>query len=385
MFGCSLRGELRGLVLVSLVLAFVNLISINVLVPSYVASLGGGVFLVGVVYSLMAAARGFSGALGGFLRDRVGGKIVLLLSVSVKMLAFTILFLAGNIPILALGLIVHAFGSGVEIPAFLSVVAVVAGETSFTATLFGFALTVKTMPNICAPALTGFLADGFGVRMAFFFGVIFSLASFLSLLKIKVEKVLKTEERIERVEFDRDFLLLLVATYFLFAAVSAFTPIFSYWVVEELKYSFTLLGLILAARSVVAAFSRIYTGMLADRLGNLNLLLGVGAVRATALALLPLARNPLEITLLVLLYGSLMAAPPRSAYISKIFSREDYGKAFGAISVAQNLGLMTGPVFAGYVAEHWGYFLTYTILSLLFVIFALLIALLKYRERRGEL
>ncbi len=365
---------------VSLILALASLININVIIPSYIAYLGGTVFTVGIVYSLMAFFRALSSILSGYIRDKMGERIVFLLSLGATTLSFIVLFAANNLVVLALGLVTYALARGIETPTLLSATATIASETSLTATLFGVILTVRMMPTVISPAFTGYIADNLGVRIVFITGAILSSIGLLAMSRIRVGEKVGGERVERRTIFSREFLILIAATFFLFISVSAFVPILSYWVIQELKYSYITLGVILTARNIVAMFSRIYSGTLADKLGDLNLLISVGVIRATALLLLIFVKDPLAIALLVVLHGSLMAAPPRSAYISKIFAKENYGIAFGTISIVQNFGWMAGPILAGYIAEHYGYGLTYIMLAIALLIFASLVSLLKYYE-----
>ena len=379
----ELKKELLKLVGISLSLALVGLIGLYIVIPPYIASLGGNIFLIGAIYSAISVARALSKIASGLIRDRLGDKPVFLLSRVLYAIAFLILFLSSNISHVALGLLLSALAMGFELPAFMSATATIVADTAFTATLFGVILTIRSAPVVVAPVLTGFIADNYGVKAVFLTGVLLSLASFLLLCKVNIEKqkTAKEETIAGKPIWQKEFIILMISTYFLFASLAALVPIFSHWVVEKLGYSYTVLGLMLLARNITASLSRIYSGTLADRLGDLNLLALVGLSRIAALLALSCVKDPLALTIALSMHEVFVAAPPRNAYISKIISKEDYGKAFGAIGLAQELGRMTGPLLGGYVAQIYCHEAAFVVLALILVFYTALILLLKFISR----
>ncbi|HDI75376.1 MAG TPA: hypothetical protein ENF55_05405, partial [Thermoprotei archaeon] len=137
------KRELLKLTAISLSLALVGLVGLNVVIPPYIASLGGTIFLVGAIYSSISVARALSKVVSGFIRDRLGDKVVFLLSRVLYTIAFITLFSATSIEGVALGLLFVALAMGFELPAFMSAAATVVAETTFTATFFGVILTIR--------------------------------------------------------------------------------------------------------------------------------------------------------------------------------------------------------------------------------------------------
>ena len=122
----EIHKEIFKLSIISLIFAFASLININVIVPPYIARLGGNICIVGIIYSLMAIAKTFSSMLSGFIRDKFGGKFALILSMGVMIFSFLVLFIANNITILTIGLIFYGFAKGMEVPALFSTTATIA-------------------------------------------------------------------------------------------------------------------------------------------------------------------------------------------------------------------------------------------------------------------
>ncbi len=376
MFQERIHREIIKLLIITTAFSLTSVININVIIPSYIAQLGGTILTVGLVYSVMSITRVTSGIMSGVIRDKYGGKIAILLSLLASIISFLILSISNNMKVLIFGLLVLSFSRGFEIPALFSTTATIASEVSLTATLFGLVLTIRFLPVSISPMITGLIADKFGIQITFMIGALFSLVSFFIALKIDFKEEIKGEIH-WKILLRKEFLILFISTFFLFISVTSLTPLISYWTVEVLGFDYTTLGLILTMRNLITIFSRIYSGFLADKLGELNTLIFVGILRFISLILFPFTTDPLMITLLMILHGSLVAAPPRSAYISRLFSKEDYGKAFGTLSIAQNMGWIIGPLLVGFVAEFYGYFMAFATLALTILAYTMFILILK--------
>lgn len=370
--------KVAKLSIISLLFALTYIVNLNMVIPSYVAELGGTIYLLGVIYSIAAIAKVITGVISGFIRDKMGSKPILLASLGFSTLAFFIMFLARDLKTLTIGLVIYYLARGMETPAFLSITAVIAKELSLTATLFGFILALRSVPLIVAPLITGYIVNSFGIRSALLFGTIMSTCSFLIFIFIKIKGEIKKKEEKVSITLSKEYILLVIATFFLFIPVSSLMPTVSYWWVNILHYDYLMLGLIISVRFIVANIAKIYSGYLSDKVGELNMLACVGIIRALAAFILAFTKNPLLIMLAVSLDASLIAAPPRSAYISKLFNEESYGKAFSILSIAQNVAAVVGPFIIGYVAQNYGFSLAFITLGLSLLISTLIIFLIKY-------
>ncbi len=116
-------------------------------------------------------------------------------------------------------------------------------------------------------------------------------------------------------------------------------------------------GLIVATISYVTAFFLIPFGMLSDKFGRHNLLVGGLAVFTVAPLLYTLATNPLQLILVRAVHGLAAAAflPAAIALVVDLTPETNRGEAIGWYTAALQLGLMAGPITGGFLANRFGF------------------------------
>jgi len=375
--------RIKEIALLSAALSFTILISMNVVLPNFIASFGVDIAVIGLAFSLRSVVRCAARLISGAFSYVVGRKSVILLGLLIKALAFFTIFSSVNVIMVVVGMIILSFSEGLIDPVFLASTADIFAETSMTAMAFGIAFSIRNIPSIIAPAFTGYIADNMGVRVTFLLGVLFSILGVFVSLKIKFERY--SENVDSKVSFrtvknimSKPFSLLLLSSVFLFMAVSSLSPIFSYLFVYELGYSYTVLGIILTVGAFVGVFSRIYIGYISDRIGHINTLILVGFVRTISVLLLIFVREPILIAFSYILRVSVMAAPPRNALISILCEREVYNLAYSVVGIFIDIGRIAGPVIVGYVISQYGFNLGFIAISLFFIAFTLTLLVLKF-------
>lgn len=385
MISRDLIRRFKGITLLSLVLSLVTIVRLNVILPSYIVSLGGDFLLVGAIYSAASIFRSVARLLSGLGAERLGNKRIIELSLLVRMAAFTLLYVARDVVLLSLGYVLIAMAEGLESPVFLSTTALAFGETEIVATAFGIAISARHAPGIAAPMITGYVADNAGPHAVFILGLAASLLALAAASRIEIAG--RSPENREgffrgvNSILDRRFLLLLLTSVLLFQTVSAFRPLFSYWMVEEVGISYTALGAVLSIESLMALASRIYTGVLSDRLGHVRVLSIIGLVRSAIYFAFTATLDPLLIASLYVLRGVLVAAPSRNALVSKL-AKEHYTIAYSIIGLAIDLGRITGPMIAGLVASMFGTEAGFTAIALISLAYGLAILTLRQLDRR---
>ena len=374
-------GKFKDIALLSLSLSLTTLISMNVVLPSHIADLGGDIALIGLVYSLRSVVRSIARLLSGLGSNFFGKKYLILVGLLVRALAFFTIFSATNILMVAIGMTIIACSEGLIEPVFLSSAADIFADTSMAATAFGIAFTIRRSPTVIAPTLTGYIADQMGAQNVFLIATLFAVIGFIISLKIEIKNVNANTGKISFRQVggivNKPFLMLLVASIFLFTAVSSMSPILSYWVVDELNYSYTILGMILTTGAFIGIFSRVYIGYLSDRIGHVNTLMLVGLVRLVSTLLLIFARDPVSIAFTRFLWSAVMAAPPRNALIASLCKRDSYALAYSIVGIAIDIGRILGPGIVGYIISLYGFNWGFITISMSLTAFILTLLILR--------
>jgi MFS family permease len=141
-----------------------------------------------------------------------------------------------------------------------------------------------------------------------------------------------------------------------FAGFSFMFPVIPLYA-AELGATVAEVGVIVATISYVTAFFLIPFGMLSDKFGRRNLLVGGLAIFTLAPLLYPLANNPGQLILFRAIHGLAAAAflPTAIALVIDLTPEAKRGEAIGWYSTSLQLGLMAGPITGGFLAAHFGF------------------------------
>lgn len=127
----------------------------------------------------------------------------------------------------------------------------------------------------------------------------------------------------------------------------------SYWFNKKWQLDISKLGGMLMITNIISGVS----GLVASKLVNL-----IGAVQTMVLTHLPsnfllmlIPVMPTQVTSVCMLFArssiSQMDVPARQAYVTMVVDSDERSAAGGITNIARSLGLLTAPVFLGYLAE----------------------------------
>lgn len=116
-------------------------------------------------------------------------------------------------------------------------------------------------------------------------------------------------------------------------------------------------GLIVGAHMAFAAASSIPFGIASDRWGRRTFLLGGMVISAATSLLLPLASTQAALMLIYGAAGLGVAAftPSVMSLVGDVAPPGTAARAYGWYTTALYTGFGAGPIFGGYVAQHWGF------------------------------
>ncbi len=149
---------------------------------------------------------------------------------------------------------------------------------------------------------------------------------------------------------------LYIVAFFGFASFSFLVPVVPLYA-AKLGAPVSQVGLIVGVTFYVAAFFLIPFGMLSDRFGRRNLLVGGLIVFTLAPLLYPLASNPQQLILVRAVHGLGAAAfiPAAITMVVDLAPEARRGEAIGWYTTSSQLGLMAGPIACGFLADYFGF------------------------------
>jgi len=325
--------------------------------PVYVLSLGGSQADAGLVSGSLAFTALLLRPLVGWLADAWRRRPLVLVGTSCYGLASVVYMLAGTVPALVLGRVVHGFGLSNYTTAANAYLADIAPPKRRAEAIGFFAMT-GDLGLITGPAIGFFIVNLLGFQRLFYFTAALAFLAFaISFL---------ARERRQRPPGRRPPWTLrtgIVAVDALpvawmatclgmgFGPVSAFISIFAESRgVANPGFYFTVQALALMA-------SRTFSGRLADRRGRAFMVVPGTICLALALALLPWAdgypRFMLSAALFGLGFG--MAQPATMALLVDRVRPEQRGLAMSTYFTGFDLGISLGAIGLGVVSESWGF------------------------------
>lgn len=142
---------------------------------------------------------------------------------------------------------------------------------------------------------------------------------------------------------------------------------------QDIGYPLTAASAALGGMGLMSAFSKLFFGWLCDRI-NPKYAFSLGAIFMAGGTFILMMMGPtsprgvLWFYPLIMGFGAGSWLPTMSILVSRNFGLASYGAIFGAVFLAHNTGVSTGPLFAGYIydttkAYHWA-FVTFMFLYL---------------------
>jgi len=345
------------------------------LIPLYGRELGGGMTMIGLLWTFYSLPRAVANPLFGYLSDLFGARKNF---VSFGLISSGILFL--TIPLVGMFLAFVALRGlqGIALSATNPVASSLASHEKGKegrGKALGLYDTARTAGGSIGPAVVGFLIGSYGFLPSFAFsGCCTILAGILVYFTISADYGPAQKER-ERWNVRIDlkylsertkrgimatvkspvfpFLVLITLRFIGRHAYSRFIPIYF----QDIGFDEGIIGLIRSFRSGMTALVMIASGVAADRLGRRPLILF--AVFCAAMEPFLLYWKPnLWQTFLIFAVGSMgwgAFIPAARAVVGDLTPVADRGKAYGSMGSAMLLGISIGPLIGGQIADAFSY------------------------------
>ncbi|HEX3463095.1 MAG TPA: MFS transporter [Candidatus Elarobacter sp.] len=342
-------------------ITFIDILGFSIMIPLlpfFVKKLGAPDIAVGLVFATFSLCQLVAGPLWGNLSDRIGRKMVLIVSQIGSTISWALLAFAPSIAVVALARAIEGFSGG-----NIGVTQAYVGdlvEPKRRGVAFGYLGAAFSAGFVFGPALGGWLAENYGFAVPFLVAAALQVVTLvLTVFMLPESRGAKTaEERsavglgdIARSLGDRTIApvlwLRLVYTFAMYGWFSSMALVLHAqlgWDVRQTSYVFAAFG----ALNVVLQLALV--GRVADAIGNRNATnLGLG-FSVAAFALVPFATTfPLAVALLVL-FGTGMSFLNTAfpALASEVASDDRRGTVLGVVSGLDSLaGFVMPPVTTG--------------------------------------
>ncbi len=341
---------------------FVSMLGVGIIspiLPVYAEMMGAGGFAIGIIFGLFSISRAIVMPVYGRISDLKGRKVFIILGLTTYCILSFAYVAADTVAGLALVRLFHGLASAATIPIVMAYVGDISprGEEG---RFMGLYTTVLLMGFGSGPIIGGIVKDVLGINEAFY---IMGGLVFIGLLMVifmvsepegkgKVTEKYPFREILENRRI-RALFVFRVANAVGRSAIFAFLPIFGH---NLLSLSGTAIGFLLSAVVIVASLFQVPSGIVADRVPRVNMVVAGGILNAVSLAAVGFCRSFSAIVVVVVLLGlsGAIALPALTALAVNEGREIGMGSVMGIFNFAMSIGQSFGPIAAGYIMSTSG-------------------------------
>lgn len=353
-----------GILLILALCGFVTSFGAHIVatnLPPYAQAIGVGAFVIGLLIAVYDFAELFAKPLAGFIADRRGMKLTLLVGLGIFILG-SLLFLVISPKLLLLVRFVQGLGA-----AALSTVSITLVAKYFETgrgKAFGIYNAIKGAGYVIAPALGGFLISGFGFAMIFIVSAGVGVVAFLLSLLLP-----RDEEKSGELEDDDDDLSLrqfflifkeprLLPTYavivvnmFMVGILFGFLPVY----LHGIGYTPLQSGTAVSAATLSYLLVQPLAGYLADTIStSVTIVVGL-ALAAFAIILTTFTTGALLLVVIIAAgIGVGTVWTNCDALVGALADKDKLGASMGAAQSFKEFGDMVGPLLVGLITQFYG-------------------------------
>ncbi len=334
--------------------------------------------MIGLLIAVYDFAELFAKPTAGFIADRTGMKLTLLVGIVIFILG-SMLFLFVDPKLLLLVRFIQGLGA-----AALSTVSITLVAKYFTAErgkAFGIYNALKGAGYVISPAVGGLLIHDYGFYMIFIISAILGLiALLLTLFLPKDQENLGEMKDEDDISFKQFFLIfkephlfpiyaVIIINMFLVSILFGFLPVYLY----SIGYTPLQSGMTLSVSTASYLLVQPVAGYLADKI-QIHITVFVGLlVAALAIGVLTFTSGAALIVIIILAgFGVGTVWTNSDALVSSMAKPNKLGASMGAAQSFKELGDMVGPLLIGVLTQFFGIhtgFVACSILALFFLFF----------------
>ncbi len=347
--------------------------------PPYAEAIGVGAFVIGLLIAVYDFAELFAKPLAGFIADRSGMKLTLLVGLGIFILG-SLLFLVISPKLLLLVRFIQGVGAAALSTVSITLVAKYFGTGRGKA--FGIYNAIKGAGYVIAPALGGFLISGYGFAMIFIVSAgVGVLALLLSLLLPRDPNKGDSLDDDDDITLRQFFLIfkeprllptygVIVVNMFMVGILFGFLPVY----LHSIGYSPLQSGSAVSASTLSYLLVQPLAGYLADRIST-SVTVIVGLTLA-ALAIILTTFTTGMLLLAVIMAAGLGVGTVWTncdALVGALAEKNKLGASMGAAQSFKEFGDMVGPLLVGLITQIYGVRIGFVSCGVLAVICLLLV------------
>jgi len=328
------------------------------ILPSYIESMGGGGFTMGLLMAIFSAMQFIFSPVWGGLSDRYGRKPILMLGV----LGFAITMLLMGLST-KLWMLIAARGlAGVLSSATLPTAMAYIGDSTDKKNRgggMGVVGAAMGLGMVLGPGIGGMMA-GISMEAPFYFAAILALLSIGLIWLLLPESLLAEKRQLATRLHGPQFKVmwqalfgplgfLLITAFMISFAMTNFEGIFAYYAQQKYTFDPKQIGIILTVVGLVSTIAQgLLTGIMTRKFGEANVIKG-SLLFSTLGFLVMLAAGNMAgvlVTTAVFILSNAMLRPAVSSLISQR-TNQGQGIAMGLNNAFMSLGRVAGPLWAG--------------------------------------
>lgn len=313
--------------------------------PLYLRELGGEPATVGAALSLAALAMTATHVPAGYLADRLGRKVLIVVGFGLGAAAALVMFLARDFWLFTLALAAYSF-TGFVLAPLGAYITEARGAQSVQRAL-SLVYAGFWAGTIVSPTLGGWIGDTFGLRYGYLGGFAAFTLSTLVVALARHQPVVAVAHgagRYRALVGNRPFLEYLALAFVALLAMQVGLPFMPTFVEEVRGYEVSVVGLLGSISSVGIVLANTLLGSRSPRLG---FLLAQAFIFGSMLALLLIASWPGLVAAYALRAGWSLAHTMVSAQSGRLVGKGESGLAYGLAETVAGGAMMLGPLAAG--------------------------------------
>ncbi|MBF0784083.1 MFS transporter [Muribacter muris] len=337
------------------------------LLAPYASSMGISAYAIGFLFSGFYIVRLIIGTPVGFFSEKYGSRKTLIVSLIVYPFVSLSYFFANDVLSLLSARLLHGIASAMMLPMAMAYMGNISlrGKEGY---YIGILNTVILTAGAFGPVVGGFIAQYWGIRIAF------SCLFFLSLISLMIaiflprdhspqdileSEEIKKKEHVVKLRLNRNIVVLalfniIIAIFDIF--IISFFPLYTL----KMQLSAPILGGLIAANSLIMAGLQIPFGRLVDRKSKrISILVSVVGM-CLSLLLTPLITGfsvwvGFFFFISTTAISSALCMAGVSALSVETGKQEGMGRIMGFLGSASSFGMVIGPMLSAFLIDHVSY------------------------------